>query len=91
MSLEKVEHEYLELEHDTDLIDYSNKCFITKIFYGLPCKNLLRRCIKERKSPLLSLEDFSPRWRHGVNYRVKINVDTLIKTEIIEKNHEIDI
>lgn len=51
---------------------------------------MLWRCIIEGKSPLLSLEDFSPRWKHGVDYQIEINTNTSNKTEIIEENQGID-
>lgn len=89
VALEKVQYEFDEIDLDDDEI-YSDECCVEKIVLGIPCKHLMRRRKAEGKHPLLTIEDFSKRWIHGINYNVEINVKTTVNLETLEENEQID-
>lgn len=64
--------------------EYGNCCNINKI-YGLPCRHMIIKRIQEDKIPLLSIDDFLPRWRHCNRNDFNQNID---KIEFLRINND---
>ena len=57
------EYDDLNLRTATILHPYGDDCCVYRQVYGIPCRHLLLERVKADVLPLLTSDDFSPRWR----------------------------
>ena len=57
------EYDDLNLRTATILHPYGDDCCVYHQVYGIPCRHLLLERVKADALPLLTSDDFSPRWR----------------------------
>lgn len=89
-ALDKVLCEFNEIEFEDDNYLHSHSCCITRIVYGIPCKHILKQRKSENKDPLLTINDFSQRWLHSIDYNIDINVKSSISSQILEEDDSFD-
>ena len=84
VALSIVLNEYNEMNRIGCLpIKSSSQCCNISTMFGIPCRHLLLERMKEDKIPLLSLDDFIPRWRHS---DLMNNCNSKDNMEFVEKS-----
>ena len=84
-ALDIINEEYNTVKNKILTAQYNDECCKIHKHYGLPCRHMMLKRMKENKVPLLSIDDIPLRWRHDYNMNIINNTPNTVMLKKIKQ------